>query len=161
MAEAYIQEARPSDVPELIGLFRELAAWEKLEDRLMLTEEQLAHALFQSRVARAAIARREGRAVAMTLFYPHFAAFTGKTTLYMEQLVVSEAFRGQGIGRQMIRYLADLALREGYNRLEWPCMVDNHRALGFYAALGAKRLTDRVGMRLEREDLITLSGGGL
>ena len=94
----------------------------------------------------------------MALYYPHFATFTGRTTLYMEELVVAEAFRGRGIGRAMMVYLARLALREGFHRLEWPCMLDNPGALKFYEKLGACRLNDRMGLRLTREGLERLAG---
>jgi len=95
----------------------------------------------------------------MALYYPHFATFTGRTTLYMEELVVSERFRGGGVGRRMMAHLARLALREDFHRLEWPCMLDNPSALAFYERLGAARLNDRVGLRLDRDALERLAGG--
>jgi GNAT superfamily N-acetyltransferase len=159
MRELVIREAAPSDIPALTELLRELAAWENLTGRFQLTEAQLHQALFVSRVARAAIGRIGDEPAAMALYYPHFASFTGRTTLYMEELVVLERFRGGGVGRKMMAYLARLALREGFHRLEWPCMLDNPSALLFYDKLGATRLDDRVGLRLDRAALERLAGG--
>ena len=158
MRELEIREARRADIPALMALLRELAAWENLTGRFELTGAQLDQALFETHIARAAIANFGGKSAAMALYYPHFATFTGHATLYMEELVVSEEFRGKGVGRAMMAYLSKLALREGYHRLEWPCMLDNPSALRFYEKLGAERLCDRVGMRLSHAALTRIAG---
>lgn len=158
MDDLVIREAEPGDVPQLMALLKELAAWERLSDRFQLTGDQLSRALFETRAARAVIAHVEGEPAAAAIFYPHFATFAGAATLYMEELIVSERFRSRGVGRAMILYLARLALDEGFFRLEWPVMLDNPSALRFYEKLGAQRLTDRVGFRLSREALQNLTG---
>lgn len=160
MTDLKIREAGPADVPALMALLWELASWENLTDRFRLTAERLSYALFEERVARAAIAHSGGEPVAMSLYYPHFATFAGGTCLYVEELVVSEAFRGRGVGHAMMAHLARLALREGFNRLELPCMLNNPSALGFYERLGAERLCDRVALRLSLDALEKLGGQG-
>ena len=158
MAGLKIREAGPADVPALMALLWELASWENLTNRFCLTGERLSCALFEERVARAAIAHITGEPVAMSLYYPHFATFTGRTSLYVEELVVSETFRDKGVGHDMMAYLARLALREGFYRLELPCMLNNPSALAFYERLGAELLSDRVSLRLSLDALKGLGG---
>lgn len=160
MTDLKIREAGPADVAALMALLWELASWENLTDCFRLTGDRLSCALFEERVARATIAHIAGEPVAMSLYYPHFATFTGGTCLYVEELVVSEAYRGRGVGREMMAHLARLALREGFIRLELPCMLNNPSALDFYEGLGAERLCDRVGLRLSLGALKRLGGEG-
>jgi len=152
-----IREARKADIPKLMALLAELAAYENMGDRFLLTDAQLSDALFVRGVARAVLAELGGEAAAMAIVYPHFATFTGGVTLYMEELVVAERFRGRGLGRAMLRFLARMALAEGYCRVEWPCMLENASALGFYEKIGASRLSDRVGFRINREGILALA----
>ena len=65
-----IDSAAPQDVPEILGLIRDLAAYEKLEDRVVATQEGLRESLFEEpRAAEVLLARVEGETAGFALFF--------------------------------------------------------------------------------------------
>lgn len=66
----------------------------------------------------------------------------GKRGLWLDDLFVEPAFRGQGIGQALMAYLADVAIQHQCGRFEWIVLDWNERAIGFYKNLGADMLTD-------------------
>ena len=62
-------------------------------------------------------------------------------------------FRGQGIGRTLMRFLAHLANERGCGRMEWSVLDWNERAIEFYQSLGAQVMPDWRICRLTGEAL--------
>ena len=56
--------------------------------------------------------------------------------LDIDEFGVDEAFRRKGIASAMIRFIADYAKREGFNRIELNMWEFNQSALEFYEAVG-------------------------
>jgi hypothetical protein len=82
----------------------------------------------------------------------------GKRGLWLDDLFVIPAYRGKGIGRAFMAYLADIALRHQCGRLEWMVLDWNEPAIGFYKRLGATILTDWRVCRLEEAQLSGVAG---
>ena len=70
-------------------------------------------------------------------------------------------FRGRGYGKALLRVLAGLVAEIGGGRLEWDVLKWNEPSLQFYHRVGAERLDEWVGMRVEGEALQRLAGGEL
>jgi len=155
-ASLVIEPARPNDAALLMDLVRQLARFEKLEDRVVGTEQQLREELAaRPPVIEAVIARLDAQAVGFALFFHSFSTFMGRRGLYLEDLFVVPQARGRGVGRALITYVAALAARRGCGRFEWAVLDWNQRAIDFYRSLGAEVLPDwricRVtGTALER-----------
>ncbi|MCS6919225.1 MAG: GNAT family N-acetyltransferase [Fimbriimonadales bacterium] len=133
-----IEAARPSDLPSLLQLIRQLAEYERRLEQVVATEADLERALFGERpVAEALLAWRGEQAVGYALFYPVFSTFRGRAALYLEDVYVSPEARGQGVGLAFMRALAQIATQRGYDRLEWSVLEWNTPALEFYKKLGA------------------------
>ena len=77
----------------------------------------------------------------------------GKRGLWLDDLFIDPAFRGKGIGRALIAYLADIALQNQCGRFEWMVLDWNESAIGFYQSLGANILTDWRICRLDEDQL--------
>lgn len=158
IAAPVIRPAIPSDVPLVLSLIRELAAYEKLEHEVVATEADLERALFGERaVAEAVIAEVGGEPAAYALFFPNFSTFLGKPGLYLEDLYVRPAFRGRGIGRALLQHLAGLAVARGWGRMDWAVLDWNTPAIGFYERLGARILPDWRTCRITGEALEALA----
>ena len=164
MTPFQLRAARPDDVPAIAGLVAELAAFEQLSHLLQLTPETLAPHLFGPRpVVEAVVAERSaypsdqadqvdqvdqadhgqaGRVVAYALFFTNFSTFLAKPGLYLEDLYVQPACRGQGIGQALLAHLAALAVARDYGRFEWSVLDWNEGAIGFYQKMGATLLPD-------------------
>jgi GNAT superfamily N-acetyltransferase len=138
-AAVEIRAARAADVPVILALINELAEFENLQHQVVATEATLRDALFGSHPgAEAVIARVADEAAAFALYFHNFSTFVGKRGLYLEDLYVRPAFRGHGIGRQLLSHLAQIAVQRGCGRFEWSVLDWNRSARNFYEALGAE-----------------------
>jgi GNAT superfamily N-acetyltransferase len=149
-----IREARPQDVPLLLGLFGELAEYEHLEDQLQATEELIDAALFSEQpAAEALIAERGAETVGYAIFYPTFSTFLAIQGVWLEDLFVRPEHRKSGAGRALLAAVAARARERGAERLEWSALDWNELALGFYRGLGAQQMKQWITHRLIGEDL--------
>jgi len=152
-----IASATESDVPLLLRFIRDLAVYEKLSHQVTATEDGLRRTLFGARpYAEALIARQDGAPVGFALFFHNYSTFLGKPGLYLEDLFVEPAHRGQGVGKALLRRLAALTLERDCGRLEWAVLDWNAPAIAFYRALGATPMHDWTVFRLEEEALRSL-----
>ena len=76
------------------------------------------------------------------LFFHNFSTFLTRKGLYLEDLYVRQAHRGKGYGKQMLAYLAQLAVERGCGRFEWSVLDWNEPAITFYEGLGASILPE-------------------
>jgi GNAT superfamily N-acetyltransferase len=149
-----IRRATPADVALVLGFIRSLAKYEKLEDRVVATEDDLRHWLFgSSPVAEVLLALEGDEAAGFALFFPNFSTFLGRPGIYLEDLFVRDASRGRGIGRQLLTHLARLAIERGWGRVEWAVLDWNAPAIRFYESLGATVMPDWRVCRLTGEAL--------
>jgi GNAT superfamily N-acetyltransferase len=146
--------ATPADVPVLMTLIGELAKFERLAHEVAVTEAGLREALFgPSPAVETVLARVAGEVAGFALFFHNFSTFIGRRGLFLEDLYVRPAFRGQGVGRALLVHVARLAAARGCGRMEWAVLNWNRRAIGFYEALGARPINDWTVYRLDRAAL--------
>lgn len=153
-----IRFAEPADVPVLLALVRELAAYERAADQVAATPELLHEALFGPKpAAEALIAERDGAAVGMALFFHNFSTWTGRRGLYLEDLYVTPAARGAGVGKALLKRLAEIAVARGCARFEWAVLDWNRPAIDFYRAMGAETMDEWRICRVRGEALAALA----
>jgi GNAT superfamily N-acetyltransferase len=154
-----IRAAGPQDVPLLLELFSELAEYERLEDELRGTEEQLTEVMFGDHpAAEALIAERDSETAGYALFFPTFSSFLASRGIWLEDLFVRPPHRGVGVGRALLSAVAARACKRGDARLEWTALDWNELALGFYRGLGAHTMDEWITHRLDGEDLARVAG---
>jgi GNAT superfamily N-acetyltransferase len=155
---AKLRAAVRADVPEILRLIRALADYEKLSHEVVATESALAQTLFGAKpAAEVLLAEQDGRAVGFALFFQNYSTFLGKPGIYLEDLFVEPAQRGQGTGKQLLGALAKIAVERGCGRFEWAVLDWNTPAIGFYEKLGAKPVSDWTIMRVTGEALRKLA----
>ncbi len=138
-----IRNITPADVPAVVTLIREFAAFENLSDFCEVTEQALHAAVFDRQaVADGLIALDGDAAIGYAIFYPNFASFRGQRGLYLEDIYVQQAYRKQGVGETMIRELARIASARGFERIDFLVLDWNTPAVRFYEKLGAIRDDD-------------------
>ena len=159
MWELEIRAAVEEDAPLILQLIKELAEYEKLSHEVVATEDSLRRSLFgERRFAEALIGEVGGEPVGFALFFHNFSTFLGRPGIYLEDLYVRPEFRGSGLGRALLVYLARLALERGCGRLEWSVLDWNEPAIGFYRSVGAAPVDGWTGYRVTGEALEQLSG---
>jgi GNAT superfamily N-acetyltransferase len=154
-----IRPATAADVPAIADLIRGLAHYEKLEQEVTMTEELLAKNLFgPHRFAETLLAEEAGQPIGFALFFHNFSTFLGLPGIYLEDLFVVPEHRSRGVGRELLRELARIAVERGCGRLEWAVLDWNQDAIGFYERLGARPNSDWTVYRLAGEALTELGG---
>jgi GNAT superfamily N-acetyltransferase len=139
----FLRAATADDAPALVGLIRELAEFEQLTHLVVVTADSLAHQLFGPRpAAEAVVVEHAGAVVGFALFFTNFSTFLGRPGLYLEDLYVQPAYRGQGLGRRLLRHLGSLAVERGCGRFEWSVLDWNANAIRFYQGMGADVMPD-------------------
>ncbi|NUR88221.1 MAG: GNAT family N-acetyltransferase [Nonomuraea sp.] len=153
-----IRPATPDDVPAIVTMIRELAAYEKAEHEVRVTEEMLRDSLFGERPAAFAhMAEQDGEAVGFTLWFLTYSTWRGVHGIYMEDLYVRPEHRGGGHGRALMAELARICAERGYQRLEWSVLDWNEPSIAFYDKLGAQSQDEWLKYRLTDEPLERLS----
>ncbi|WP_375391959.1 GNAT family N-acetyltransferase [uncultured Sphingomonas sp.] len=144
----------------MLRFVRELAAFEHEPHAVQASEADLHDALFGDGRAAEAIIAEAGEPVGFALFFHNFSTWTGRRGLYLEDLYVTPAARGQGVGAALLRHLAGVALDRGCARFEWAVLDWNVDALRFYRGLGAIGLDEWTVQRVTGEALARLAGRG-
>jgi GNAT superfamily N-acetyltransferase len=156
-----IRFAEKGDVATILRFVRELAEYERAADKVVATEALLAEALFaQPPAAEALIAEVDGAAVGMALFFHNFSTWTGWRGLYLEDLYVTPAARGAGVGKALLKRLARIATERDCARFEWAVLTWNTPAIEFYRSLGAETLEEWRVNRVTGDALERLADGG-
>ncbi len=149
--------ATREDVPLILTLIRQLAAYEKMAHEVVATEALLEEWLFDKEKAEVLLAVADGKEVGFALFFHNFSTFLGRAGIYLEDLYVEPAFRGRGIGKGLIKQLARIAVERGCGRLDWSCLDWNQPSIDFYRSLGAEALDDWTVYRLSGETLTRMA----
>jgi GNAT superfamily N-acetyltransferase len=154
-----VRPVRPDDVPAVVDLVRELAGYENALHEARMTEEQLSAALFGDSPAlfgHVAVAD-DGAVVGMALWFLNFSTWRGTHGVYLEDLYVQPQHRGSGLGRELLRTLADLCVQRGYDRLEWSVLDWNTPSIEFYESAGAVPMDEWTVFRLTDDALTTFA----
>jgi GNAT superfamily N-acetyltransferase len=140
---AHIRCATRADVPVIVALIRELAAYEDHAHLATATPARLEARLFGGRPdAECLIAEHDGVPVGFALFFHNFSTFLCRKGLYLEDLFVRPEARGAGTGRRLLERLARIAVERGCGRFEWGVLDWNVDAQAFYRRMGATILPD-------------------
>ena len=145
MSGEFSYEIRPAteeDLPVLTDLIKKLAVYEKLIDIYTATPELYRRYGFgEEAIFRALLVEnRSGDGpdyLGMALYFFTFSTFTGKPTLYLEDIFVLEEYRGRGIGTRLLVELAKVAVEKDCGRMEWSVLDWNEPSIQFYRSLGA------------------------
>ncbi len=144
-----VRPIRPDDVPAVVALVRELADYERALHEVRLTEDQLHERLFgPSPALFGHVAEVDGEVVGMALWFLNFSTWRGTHGIHLEDLYVQPQHRGSGLGRELLRTLADLCVQRGYSRLEWSVLDWNTPSIEFYKAAGAVPMDEWTVFRL-------------
>ncbi|WP_445766363.1 GNAT family N-acetyltransferase [Rheinheimera sp.] len=143
MEQITLRLATEQDVPTILAFINGLAEYEKLADQVVATEQQLRTTLFGDKpYAEVVLAEYGQHAAGFALFFHNYSTFLAKPGIYLEDLFVLPEYRGKGIGKVLLSYLAKLAVQRDCGRLEWSVLDWNQPAIDFYQAQGATMLHD-------------------
>lgn len=147
-----IRFATRADAPLILTFIKELAAYEKMADQVVATQQDIEKNLFKENPAAYVLFLEEGGVPAgFAVYFYNYSTFLCKYGLYVEDIYVRESFRGKGYGTALFRYICQQAEAEDCSRVEWWCLDWNRPSIDFYInALGAEPMVDWTVYRLDR-----------
>lgn len=156
-----IRNAEAGDEGVVLRMIKDLATYEREPDAVQATEASIRASLFvPGAQVFAFVAELDGRPVGLALWFLTYSTWTGRPSLYLEDLFVDEAARGQGIARALFRRLAQEAKARNAARIDWAVLDWNVDAMAFYEKLGGRRQTGWQPWRLHGAALDALADEG-
>jgi GNAT superfamily N-acetyltransferase len=147
-----------AEVPLLLELIRELAAFEKLEQELQATVPILENSFFGAQPAAGAfLARCDGKLAGYAIYFFTFSSFIGRAGIWLEDLYVRPEFRKRGLGLDLMKAVAKVGVVRNCGRYEWTALDWNENALNFYGKLGARRMSEWTMLRMNAAQMSALA----
>ena len=165
-----VRTATPEDVAQMHSMIIELAEFEKAVDEVTATKEQLHQALFGGTSFSSESANtptgspslfahviddpsNPGQLAGMAIWFLNYSTWQGEHGIYLEDLYVKPQFRGQGLGKALLKELAKICTARGYTRFQWWVLTWNQSAIDVYKSIGAIPMDEWVVYRLTGDKL--------
>ena len=127
-----IRSARKEDCARLLELIRELAEYEKAPQEVTVTMEHFVESGFGKQpVWWALVAEVDGQVEGFAMYYIRYSTWKGQR-MYLEDLIVTEKMRGQGLGKKLFDQLIVEAKEKQFNGIVWQVLEWNEPAINFY-----------------------------
>jgi GNAT superfamily N-acetyltransferase len=154
-----IRHATAADAALILNFIRRLAEYEREPDSVVATEADLVRDGFgPDPKYRCVIAEWDNTPAGFAFFFYNYSTWRGQPGLYLEDLFVMPEMRGKGIGKALLKHLAEIAVRENCYGIRWMVLEWNDPALKFYESLGAEILGEWETMLLRGAALEELAG---
>lgn len=148
-----IRKGRIEDMPRVLELIQELAVFEKQPDAVQVTVSDLERDGFgPNPLFQILVAELDGKIPGIALFYNRFSTWKGKT-IHLEDLIVSEQYRGSGIGMKLYQAVMAEAKKQNVRRVEWNVLDWNTPAISFYEKTGAVVFKDWLVAQMDEKGL--------
>jgi len=153
--EYIIRKAVEADMSQVLGLTLELAVFEKEDDAVEITVEDLVTDGFGDvKKFQCFVAEKQGVIVGSALVYPRYSTWKG-TVLHLEDLIVTEQMRGSGLGTALLNKVVRYGYDLGVKSISWEVLDWNENAINFYESKGAKVMRDWDVVQLNEEGMRT------
>ena len=146
-----IRLAEKSDSELILSFIKELAHYEKMEDQVIGTIDDIQKTLFsENPKAHILILEEDNIPAGFALYFYNYSTFLCKYGIYIEDIYVNEQFRGKGYGTFLIKKICQIAKENDCGRVEWWCLDWNKSSIDFYLNLGAQAMNDWTVYRLNK-----------
>ncbi|KAK3389764.1 acyl-CoA N-acyltransferase [Podospora didyma] len=177
-----VRHARREDIPAILELIRELADYEHELHSVEATEAKLlatiafapstsssssttdtsglpqTEPISPTKPARCLILHTPaGEPAGIALYFYNYSTWRARAGIYLEDLYVKQSERKNGYGKRLLVELAKELVAMKGGRLEWSVLKWNEPSIKFYESIGAKMMSEWVGMRVDGEGLEKLA----
>ncbi|HEX6224453.1 MAG TPA: GNAT family N-acetyltransferase [Chryseolinea sp.] len=134
-----IRHATQPDFPAVLSLVKELAVYQQMPEKVLTTVEQMEA---EKEFFRCLVAENyQKEIVGIASYFFAYYTWVGKS-LYLDDLVVKQSERGQGIGSQLLDAIINIAKQENCKRVRWLVSEWNHPSIKFYKKRGVELDTE-------------------
>jgi len=148
-----IRPGRKQDLPRVLELIKELAAYERAANDVINTVALMEHDGFgPNPIFGFFVAENEKGIIGLSLYYWRYSTWKGKR-LWLEDIIVTEQERGHGIGKLLFDRTMQHTLDENCSGMMWQVLDWNEPAINFYRKYGSKIGGEWLNCTLEAEQI--------
>jgi len=149
-----IRIAKKEDCQRLMELVNELALFEKAPDEVTVTMDEFEAAGFGNNpVWKAFVAEDNDLIVGFALYYIRYSTWKGYR-LYLEDLLVTESYRGKGVGKLLFEQALKETKELGYSGMVWQVLDWNEPAINFYKKYDAVIEAGWLNAAISKEQIL-------
>ena len=127
-----IRKAVKEDCVRMMELIQELAVYEREPQAVTVSFDHFVESGFGSNpIWFAYVAEADGKVEGFALWYIRYSTWKGQR-LYLEDFLVSEKMRGNGIGKLLFDKLIEECKAKKYSGMAWQVLDWNEPAINFY-----------------------------
>jgi len=158
-SSATVRKGRKEDVPAVFSLIKELALYEKAPEQVTLAIDDLEEDGFgPNPIFGLFVAELEEEIIGMALYYEKYSTWQGRC-IYLEDIIVTESQRGNGIGHQLFQAVIGVAKERHSARMEWQVLDWNEPAINFYKKYNANLDGEWLNGKLTRDQIQEFKAG--
>jgi GNAT superfamily N-acetyltransferase len=155
MIDIKIRKGVEADLDQVLGLVKELAAYEKAPNEVEVTIEEMHNWGFgKDKVFEFFVAEHEHKIIGIALYYYKYSTWKGKC-LFLEDIIVTETYRRYGLGSKLFNEVALVAKQQQVRRMEWQVLDWNEPAINFYKKYSAHLDGEWINGKLSHTQLQT------
>jgi GNAT superfamily N-acetyltransferase len=148
-----VRKGTKEDVPSVLGLIKELALYEKAPQEVTVTLDELsADGFGVDAIYGLFVAEKRNVIVGIALYYEKYSTWKGRS-LFLEDIIVTESERGNGIGHALFQSVIGVAKVRNSARMEWQVLDWNEPAIHFYKKYNAELDPEWLNGKLTREQI--------
>ncbi len=144
-----IRRAVKEDCTRMLELINELAVYERAPQEVTVSPDHFIENGFGSNPVWWAFVAEEGGVInGFALYYIRYSTWKG-CKMYLEDIIVTEAARGRGLGKLLMEALIQEAHDRKLQGITWQVLNWNEPALNFYRKYNARFDDEWVNVMLD------------
>lgn len=148
-----IRKGLASDLPRVLELIKELAAYEKAPLEVENTvEEMMEDGFKENPIYYLLIAEENSIILGIAIYYIKYSTWKGKC-VFLEDIIVTETERGKGTGAKLFEEVIRISKEMKVRRMEWQVLDWNEPALNFYKKYNAHLDPEWINGKLTYDQL--------
>ncbi|MBA3663610.1 MAG: GNAT family N-acetyltransferase [Bacteroidetes bacterium] len=148
-----IRKGVEADLPQVLGLVKELAEYEKAPDEVEVTVQEMVNWGFgNDKLFEFFVLEKENKIIGIALYYYKYSTWKGKC-LFLEDIIITESERRNGYGKLLFDKVAEIAKTQKVRRMEWQVLEWNTPAIKFYEKYNSVMDAEWMNCKLTYEQL--------
>lgn len=151
-----LRKGTEADLPQILLLIKELAAYEKAPDEVEVSVEEMKNWGFgPDHIFDFFVLEVQGTIIGMALYYFKYSTWKGKC-LFLEDIIVTEKERKHGYGKLLFNEVVKVAKEQKVRRMEWQVLEWNTPAIEFYKKYNSVNDAEWINCKLTFDQLQSL-----